>query len=1016
MDTMTPISFSSNDRENAPPSGNPGQHESLTPNDRQTGNWLSELVGDSPTDPGFLPPDGYELAIVGRAFIVRAAQPVHKKLAALVKSGVIADDALTKIFCKLVSLLWQAVFGVVSSSVVVELAAAKSTGLLQGDSKTERYRFFIECLVDSDFTNSFLHSSPVIVAQLEVICKNWEITNLELLTHVSRDHEIVRNHFFPNQPSASIVAINRSQGDTHRQGRSVAIIDYDCDFKLVYKPRSLAADLAFSNFANWFNTIAGEELLSTVSALDCGDHGWCEFIEHRPLSNKSELDAYYFRLGVLLAISRTLGLSDLHSENLIAAGDWPVIIDLETLFHPLTSTLVSSHATSCATDRLCNILDRSVFASGLLPTQPNDLKSNADWLDMSGTSDIAGRQTPFELPYWQNTGTDEMCLSYGRRTLDGDQNVPVMDSKRVPPKLFVAQIISGFRKAYDLLISERDWLVSEQGPMMAFSDCAVRCVFRPTQYYEALLFDGSHAIIMQDLKHKSNWLKKTLNNNHRNSLVGELVEPEQAALWQNDIPYFETTPGSTNVRSCDGQLKQALLTNSGLDIARQTIKEMGRDDLARQCWLIRSALAKVEAVGKPALAKLHINHNADFPLSTITECAPKIAHRAAQYLCDTAVVDGGYASWLTLRESAIGTLTCGPAGLDLYSGLPGIALFLSHAGVVFENSEYTRLGRAAVNEVLRLIDDDQKEPPSVGAYSGVCGLAFALFEMQRHFPDLQLVQVCLEQVHSIDLETLEIPSLDMIDGVAGLISCLCALCENGSKTGVSEKEHRYLIRLVHRSCQVVAGRLITLERSHDVDPILSHTGMAHGILGLKSALVRAQCLGVPKISDVANKVLDRLSQFKTEKSTTNSDGEITHNIAWCNGLTGVILSEILTKGTADRRLITVLKDTLMQGQYLDDSLCHGSMGAVATLSYLKSTCPAALAKNIDHSIANIVGRIHAKGIRCGTIGSIQSPGLMDGMSGVGMAALSLLQPAATPMILVQQSTSFFQPHSRPENL
>jgi len=331
--------------------------------------------------------------------------------------------------------------------------------------------------------------------------------------------------------------------------------------------------------------------------------------------------------------------------------------------------------------------------------------------------------------------------------------------------------------------------------------------------------------------------------------------------------------------------------------------------------------------------------------------------------------------------------------------LPGIALFLSHAGLVFENNQYRDLARAAVREVLHLMDEKEKPPQGVGGYSGVSGLAYALFKLQRHFPDLPLARASLEQFHSIDMKTLEISSLEMIDGLAGLISCLCAICENDLKSTISEKEHRFLINLIRSSCKVVGRKLEIPETSPDGDLILSRTGMAHGTVGLKYALARTQRLGVREISGLADKALGHLSRSEAEKSKTDTLSELTRPVAWCNGLTGLILGEALINQTADKRLLSVLSDRLVQGQYSDDSLCHGSMGAVAALNDPKSNCSTALVAKVNQSIATVLERIQEKGIRCGTINEIQSPGLMDGMSGVGMAALSLIQPEKTPMVL-----------------
>ena len=53
-------------------------------------------------------------------------------------------------------------------------------------------------------------------------------------------------------------------------------------------------------------------------------------IENIPCKNESEVEHYYFRMGIHLFLGYALGATDLHGENIIAHGEYPVIIDMET--------------------------------------------------------------------------------------------------------------------------------------------------------------------------------------------------------------------------------------------------------------------------------------------------------------------------------------------------------------------------------------------------------------------------------------------------------------------------------------------------------------------------------------------------------------------------------------------------------------------------------------------------------------------------------------------------------------
>src|SRR5207245_83246 len=106
---------------------------------------------------------------------------------------------------------------------------------------------------------------------------------------------------------------------------------------------------------------------------------------------------FYQRTGALLAVFYSLNATDLHFENLIACRDYPVPVDLETLFHPPLPGAVQS----------LPVAD-SVLNSGLLP--------RVRWRDTTGGVDIsalgsdAGQITPYTVPRLQNAGKDDMRI------------------------------------------------------------------------------------------------------------------------------------------------------------------------------------------------------------------------------------------------------------------------------------------------------------------------------------------------------------------------------------------------------------------------------------------------------------------------------------------------------------------------------------------------------------------------------------------------------------------------------
>ena len=61
---------------------------------------------------------------------------------------------------------------------------------------------------------------------------------------------------------------------------------------------------------------------------------WVEFVNFKECHSADELERFYQRQGGYLGLLYSLEATDFHFENLIAAGEYPILIDLESLFHP----------------------------------------------------------------------------------------------------------------------------------------------------------------------------------------------------------------------------------------------------------------------------------------------------------------------------------------------------------------------------------------------------------------------------------------------------------------------------------------------------------------------------------------------------------------------------------------------------------------------------------------------------------------------------------------------------------
>ena len=151
----------------------------------------------------------------------------------------------------------------------------------------------------------------------------------ELLSRLESCRENIRVKFGIDIDKLSGISIG--QGDTHNHGRAVSILSFEGGEKLVYKPRNMQPEIAFTNICNWMNDRLKSCKLVNPEVLMGENFGFQEFMVHSECNSEDEVRNYYRRVGKAMAIFHLFDTSDLHGENIIPVGEYPIFTDLETL-------------------------------------------------------------------------------------------------------------------------------------------------------------------------------------------------------------------------------------------------------------------------------------------------------------------------------------------------------------------------------------------------------------------------------------------------------------------------------------------------------------------------------------------------------------------------------------------------------------------------------------------------------------------------------------------------------------
>jgi type 2 lantibiotic biosynthesis protein LanM len=881
-------------------------------------------------------------------------------------------------------------------TMVLELNVARVQRLLEGDTPEQRFKSFISGLQQSDTALAILREYPVLARQAVICLDHWITFSLEVLRHLSQDWLQLCNEFHDGKDLGRVVALDGSKGDQHRDGRSVQIITFDSGFRIVYKPRPLGVAKHFQELLGWLNDKGADPPLGIIKILDRGTYGWIEFISPRGCASGDEVRRFYERHGEYLALLYAIEATDFHHENLIAAGEHPILIDLETLFQPRLRDRDQA---------IDDVFGNSILRVGLLPQRMFGDDGQNDGFDMSGMGAVARQRLPFRVLDFEAHGTDEMRLIQKDGTSAGSENQPTLNGAQLDLLDYVEPITNGFATMYQLLQRNRHELLSADGPLACFYEDTIRVVLRPTITYSLLLRSSLHPDTLHDALDRDAMFGTLCSGSLQ---LDRIVAAEITDLNNRDLPVFTTSPCSMDVLTSSGEVIKGFFPETGMSLVDQRLRRLGESDYLRQLWFVHASLATTasgqKSVRWPArpprreLRDASINHSLE------------AAKAVGEKLETLAVPTAENVSWVGLAMIKKNNWRLVPLGLDLYDGLPGIAFFLAYLGKVSKMTQYTALARRAVETVRRQLSATPLHRLSVGAFEGLGGLIYLFTHLGVLWGDRELVLEATRLAESSRTLIFYDRKFDITGGSAGCIMSLLALhtvetCEKTLAAAVDCGDHL----LSH--AQPIAGGIAWEPHFPAKAPL---AGFAHGASGIALALLElAARTGQKRFSEAAGKAIYyENSLFSIERKNWLDlrgpvDGSDTTFMAgWCHGAPGIVLTRLRTLRYLDSVPIrndieAGLETTLSEGFRGDHSLCHGSVGNLEPLLQASELLDRTTwTDHMKRASMAILESIDQHGWLSAVPLGVESPGLMTGLAGIGYGLLRSAYPSSVPALLL----------------
>ncbi|MBM3537485.1 MAG: type 2 lantipeptide synthetase LanM [Alphaproteobacteria bacterium] len=901
---------------------------------------------------------------------------------------------------------------------VIRDAWQKEIGLAPDDSssRTRHYERFITEMRRSGLQRLF-DTKPVLLRLLASLTRQWIDTTAEFLRRLDADYIAIRQDLVAGATDTPVTAVETGLSDLHNFGRSVYIVRFGDGTAAVYKPKDVTVDARWGALIDWLNGQGAPIDLKAARVIARDGYGWCEFIAHGDVADRAAARRFFRRAGALLGLWHLLVGSDMHEENMIAAGEQPVPIDLEMLLQAHDPSAATDAPPMRAQEAAGKRLAQSVLTTGLLPSWLRTPETAL--IALGGLHDSVGGPMPEQR--WAQINTDAMAPSRAPWQPGRHANLPRLDGSTIKLPDYLDALMDGCGAYLRFILAHKRELTSKTGPLAAFAGVPIRRVLKPTRFY-ALLLDRlrNH----RDMRDGTEWsahldfVSRLADWDKDDEALWPLFAAERRALGDLNIPFFVHAADGDRVRDGSGSSAASGLQPALIEALRR-IETLDEAEIAWQLDVIRLTVVD-DPLSNPDFFREKARQRAG-----LSSTSPKLdrsaamaeADRIAGELRQRALRDSGGAAWIGLDPLADGGgWQLVPLGSDLYGGAPGVSLFLAAHARIADNPASRELaleGLAPSRYIIRSSGAARFARVSgIGGSSGISSLIYALITTARLLDEQSLVDDALAATRLLSDDVIGADKVyDIIGGAAGAILCLLKLHRETGDAHVLDHAVACGQHLLRSRPQTTNGP--GLWKHLGSRPL---TGFSHGAAGFAYALAAlAKTSGNAAFTAAAEGCLAyERSLFSAERGNwpdlrETGDGKgASFPCQWCHGAGGIGLARLGMQRFGDRNIeiardIDIAVATVRRGPPSPiDTWCCGNLGNIETLA---EAARALGDSELDDEASRRTYEILATARRTGSFGwnaagDAENLGLFRGLAGVGYSLLRRAAPGQLPNVLI----------------
>jgi type 2 lantibiotic biosynthesis protein LanM len=863
------------------------------------------------------------------------------------------------------------------------------------------YEQFVADMRKDGFRRLF-EERPVLLRLIASLTRQWLATSREFVLRLGTDLPALHQEILQGHRAGRVARIEGGLSDPHHGGHSVLVVVFENGSQVVYKPKDLRVEAAWHALVERLNRAGAPVELRAMRVLARDDYGWTEYIEHTTTTPEG-CGQFFRRAGAWLALFHCFAGSDIHQENMIAAGDHPVPIDLETILQAAAAEKTDEPEAQ-ASEAAQEIIAGSVLAVGLLPAY-----GRAAGNEIYVVGGVASDWTSGTKLKWNDINSDKMRPAHVKVAGKPTANLAHVAGRYARFGDHLSDFLVGFEEYAKFLLSRRR--VGNGDELFdGFAGLPVRKVVRPTQFYYMLLQRLKDDRTMEDgilWSAQADFLARLADWEKDHDPAWPLRRAERAALIELNVPRF-VLPSDGNELSDTAGTSVRIETTPGLERACSGLRSLSEQEIAWQIDVIRQSTSSVS--GSPTALS---GAGAPRPLlCSETAAAPSEelfvaeADRIAAEVSRHAIRRGSGAAWIGLGwlgDSEVSQLTV--LGPDLYNGACGIALFFAAHAMARQRASSADLAIAAVSQLRKDLHSRAAarfaRSLGIGGATGLGSIVYALTVMANLLEDADLLRDAhrAAELMSDDLIAAD-KQLDVIGGSAGAILGLLRLYRDTQSEEVLRRVGQCGEHLLTQPRAGVEGCRSWRGQTAGSRPL---TGMSHGAAGFACALsLLAAATGREDFAVAASECI-RFESASYDAEHNNwpdfREAEPHWPCRWCHGAVGIGLARLAMRARrsthaaveeADIRNALAGAARGWPGDY--DTLCCGALGSVEFFSEAgKALARADLSELASRRLAAVVANAAASGDYRWNGGARRfNLGLFRGLAGVGYTCLRQL--------------------------